>query len=362
MGLVLLLLSTLARAGPCETDEWWQSPVSTELAPVRHQHFLRHRELMTEASSGRGASPVFRASWSRMDAELAMQSRGFDPVSLTDVERSRYKDLSLVAGTMAAERFANERVDESDVLSGVRVGVRTVIGPNVVLTRQEEGVKLSTNDTPMHRYPRHSRARLQEPEWVGRPASLRFGAGSSFVDADEEDLETDIGVAWRAYVLGYRWGVDAFRIAVDVVELYPSHRDAFGWSGAWSFLVRERLVDQLAATGELSSAAGSWAPSEASTGLNYQLFPNDRRWLLRSTYTYTLPTLEVAAEHSAELRLVYNGGWSTPTAPDRWPRGQPTDAAPTWYADIPERGPAPPRLIASCPGSEDPRPERVADH
>ena len=342
---MLPLLTALALAEPCET---WAAHPAVELAPVRQRPALRHRELMAAVSSGRGASPMYRSPWSRMDADLALQAHGFDPVLLSDSEASRYKDLSVVAATMAAERYANERIDDSDVLSGVRMGVRTVIGPNLVLRREPEGLELAANQQPMHRYPKHTRARLSEPGLGQRPSTLRLGAGTSLVDFEEEDLQTDIAVAWRAYVLAERWGLDAFRVAVDVADLQPSQRNALSWSGAWNVQVRERLVDGVTATGELRSVQGSWMPSEARGGLNVQFLPENNRWLLRSTYSYTLPGVE-SAEHRVDLRVVYNGRWNMPTSPRRWPKGQPVGAEPTWFAETPARGPVmDPIRTASC--------------
>ena len=271
-----MVLASLAAAEPCD-----ELAVSVPLVPVRNHRVARHRELMADVSSGRGASPVYRVPWSRMDAELALQAYGHDRAPMNEADQARYKDLSLVAATMAAERLANEWIDDSEVLSGVRTGARTVVGPNLVVTRQDEGLKLSANERPMHRYPKHTRARLQEPGRPGpRPPTLRLGAGTSLVDRDEEDLSTDIGVAWRAYVLGERFGFDAFRVAVDVADLTPSRRKPVGWSGAWSVQVREGLVGPLSATGELSSLPGAYMPSRARTGLNLQVIPNNRRWLL----------------------------------------------------------------------------------
>lgn len=345
---MLFALPALALAEPCESSDWLAEPVSTALAPVRTQPLLHHRELMAQVSAGPGASPMYRVAWSRMDAELALQSHGFDAPTFSDADASRYKDLSIVTATMAAERFANEWIDDSEVLSGVRIGVRTVVGPNLVLTREDDSVKLAANQQPMHRYPKQTRARLEERSVTERPSTLRLGAGSALVDQDEEDMATDIAVAWRAYVLGERWGVDAFRVAVDVADYHPSQRHPLDWSGAWSVQVRERVASRFTATGELRSIDGGWTPSMAKGGLNYQLSPTSRRWVLRTTYTYTLPAeeRELLAEHRADVRVVFNGRWHMPTAPHRWPRGEDLEGEPAWFNELPPRGPSAPELIA----------------
>lgn len=222
------------------------SELTTPVA-VRPEPVERHRELMAEATAGRGASPVFREPWSQMGVDLALQSYGFEPMVLSERTQERYRDLSFAAATMGAERLLNEWVDGSDVLVGARYGVRTVIGPNLLIEKRPTGARVRLNEAPAHRYQQVRAAQIEQGMGPRRP-SVRLGAGSRLITEDWLD-DGDIAVAYSGYVQLDRIGVDTLRVTVDLASFQLDRRRLAEPSGAWSVQARQRITPRMALVG-----------------------------------------------------------------------------------------------------------------
>ncbi|MCP4806579.1 MAG: hypothetical protein GY913_01040 [Proteobacteria bacterium] len=301
------LLTSLVLAQP-----GWSELETPE--PVRAQPVQRHRELMAEATAGKGASPVFREPWSRMEVDLTIQSYGHEAMWLPDGTQERYRDLSFAAATIGVERLVNEWVDQSDVLVGARYGVRSVIGPNLVVEKRAKGARVRVNEMPQHRYGKVRSAQLERPELGPKIACVRVGAGSRLLTEDFLADEGSIGVAYGAYVQVDKIGIDALRVNVDVASLQLDRRRIADPSGAWSIQGRQRIAPRVALIGEVRSLTGSYEPDRLRGVASVTPLLTNRLWQVRAISTAEL----ASTERKAELRVSYNGRWHMPTDPGRY--------------------------------------------
>ena len=76
---------------------WWDQPTAVSLEAVHPRYVERHRELMDQASAGRGASPLYRDAWTRMEVYNAMLSWGVSGAPISEDEAARYRDLAFAA-------------------------------------------------------------------------------------------------------------------------------------------------------------------------------------------------------------------------------------------------------------------------
>lgn len=323
--MLFAFLSTALASSSCP-ETWWalSEPVDT-----RPNYVERHRELTWKVTTGRGANPVYRDSWARMDVDLWLKSRGQDGLLMDPAEQARYRDLTFTAATLAAEVLLDELTSRGELLSGINLVARTLTGPTLVVS---DGLSLRPGATS--RYQAQLANRMLEPGSRQPPKSrLVLGAGSNLV-TDTLDLTGSVGWAWTAYVQSTRLGPDSLRVGVDVIQWQPGALDPLDSSLAWRAFGRHNLHPRVAVIGDSRSVPGSWQPQHARSGLEVKVMKK-RRLYVRTTYTYGFERSARPIEHRAEARLMWTPRWRVPvagepapwdTATASWTPGRPPDA------------------------------------
>ncbi len=357
---------------------WWREPVVLELEPAGPDYIGRHRQLMDARAAGRGANPTFRAPWTRMEAHWAMVSAGDEAgLLISQEEASRYRDLALVAATMASQDLLNETIDRSDVLRGMRTALRSVTSPSVQLRKEAgEGLVLRASQAPAVQRGALIAAAIAEPNApVGgavRPTPSPPGSGEArparrsvraeppprprlnmgFAGGASTGAVTDgtgaptgdvtLTLAWSAYIQARDLGVDALRLSGSVLSWEPFSPDSVVapfQSSAWTLSARERFLPRWTALADARSVSGQLALDTVRPGLAWQVIGHNPRWYLQGTYTYGLSTpSRRSPESTAALRLFWTGRWISPSAPDEWPLGyRPGYGGPVWPDEPPPR-------------------------
>lgn len=297
---------------------------------------LDHRRAMVQVSSGPRANPLYRDTWTRLDACLALVEQLQDCPALVVEEQDRARDLALAAATVAAQGLVNGWVDEAPVLARVRDLGRTVTGPNLAVERRPDGLRLDVN-RPSPTFTQLEQAQVRELP-VGRapgppPPSLRVGAGSTVRSADDEAAQANTWLALSAWAQTSGLGLDALRLSVDLASLDPGTPEPLALSLGWVISARQQLVPGWTLSAEARSAPGTPSPLLLRGGLAWAPVPAHPEWVLRLNSSQRLPSAAAPAERRVELRVQYNGPWTTPVDPDRWPRGQDAWArTPGWPA------------------------------
>ncbi len=387
---------------------WWSEPVVLELEPAGPDYIGRHRQLMDARAAGRGANPTFRAPWTRMEAHWAMVSAGDEAgLLISQEEASRYRDLALVAATMASQDLLNETIDRSDVLRGMRTALRSLTSPSVQIGKEGDGgLVLRASQAPAVQRGELIAAAIAEPNApvgeAGRPArppresgdtaprhrpslaeppprprlNIGFAGGASTgTGASADDITFTL--AWSAYIQARDIGLDALRLSGSVLSWEPLSPDSVVapfQSGTWTLSARERFLPRWTALAEARSVSGQLALDTVRPGLAWQVLDHNPRWYLQGTYTYGLPTpSRHSPESTATLRLLWTGRWVSPSAPDKWPLGhRPGRDGPIWPEELPPRineatalvrtpaeryadaAPAPPETYAQLDGATKP--------
>lgn len=316
---------------------WWDQPTPVSLQPVTPQYVQRHRELMDRASTGRGASPLYRDAWARMDAHTALLSWGVDGVPISEDEAARYRDLAFAAATLGGQDLLNETIDRSPTLSMARSFGRTLVAPSFEIESGRGGPKVQLAESESARRNAQAAVALQDAPMVRPqgppPPSLRMGSGWALRPLDAEDPSSSFDVAWSAWVLSRNLAADSLRLSVDVVSLPIDDPADSELTLSWSLAAREQLVDGWYLLAEARSLPGSYDPRHLRSGLAWQFLPEDPRWNVRSTYTYGFERETSAgdlrmAEHRVDLRVQWAGPWVAPSSPHRWPLGDQVDNGP----------------------------------
>ncbi len=330
---MLLPWLSIALANSACVEGWWATAPPVDL---RTSYVERHRELTWQVSSGRGASPVFREPWARMDVDLWLRAQGQDGLVLGDLEQKRIRDLTLTAATLAGEVLLEEVVQGNEVMTGVQFAARSLISPTLSVG---DGVRL--NQGPTARYRQQLEARLSEPGLRPPPQrKLTIGAGSSVV-TDELDPDALVGVAWTTFLTSQRIGPDRFRVGVDVLQWYPGADLPPDWSLAWTVNARHAVHPRWALVGDARSVTGAWQPRHLRSGLEHKVVKK-RRVYIRGTYTHGFEQDLRPKEHRADLRMTWTPNWRTPAAdaPAPW-----DEIDPYWNPRAPRSG----SQIAGCP-------------
>lgn len=310
---------------------WWEQPTADALVPVGPRLLTHHRELMVELSSGRGASPLYREPWSRMDSILTLQTynQSYIPLSTTDAERSR--DLAFAAAATGANALVLELIDASPLLSTLDRGRRTLTSPT--LERHEHGLTLVPGKPQLARRPALEEARLLEPGRAG-PKQPRVGLVNGLALRPLEDSDSgDFQLTWTTALLAQNTFIDNFRLSAELSGVDPFDGLPTEPALTWSAVAQEQLIPRWFLQAEARSQPSSAAPLQLRAGLGYQLWPTDTRWMLRANLTYGFVGIDDKdALRRAELRLQWNGPWSAPIpvssplrgtqpgAPEPWPR------------------------------------------
>jgi hypothetical protein len=332
---VLLAWLPIALAGPaCEQPQAgpWQGALASDLQPSRGSPAWQHRELMQELSAGRGASPIYRDPWTRAAVDLQLQAWGQDPLTTDRRTQDWLLDLSMLTAVMAAEHQLNAFVERSEALSSLQLATRSVLSPNLSLVQGHDGrTRLQPPQAPGSRYTRQAQARLSEGGRGPRRPSLQAGLGTYVTTDDGPLLGGDPGLAWSAYVQGERFGLDAFRVGVDMLRWGLDERPP-ELGMAWTLQARQHLHPRLMAGAELRSLDGELEPGLGRAFLQLQPMQSRPRWGVRSTWTVTSE-----GEQRGELQVAWYGRWLAPTRGPH-PIGTRVGAQTPWYLDPPQRG------------------------
>ncbi|MCB9763773.1 MAG: hypothetical protein H6739_28650 [Alphaproteobacteria bacterium] len=320
---------------------WYEQPTVDRLAPVHPTPLLRHRELMDEVSAGRYASPIYRDPWSRMEVHWALASWGVDGVYLSPDQQVRYRDLAVAAAGLAAQDLFNEYIDQSPELVQLRGLVRTAFAPSLELSRTPHGTRVRANDNSPAARASTNAARFDEPppRLGPPPPSFRMTSGWALRSADDNDPEAPFWLSWSATLTARNLGVDGARLSVEVVQLGIDASLPSDLAMAWTFSLREQLIDGWYWQAEARSNPGTWDPRYLRGGLSWQFLPVDPRWLVRADCTYGFERPGRPDERRVDLRVMWNGRWVTPAAPDRWPLGEQLDAPGSTWPAHPPAGP-----------------------
>lgn len=329
---MLAALLSLGISNAACPDAWWSGPSPQDTRP---NYVQRHRELTWEVTAGRGANPIYRDSWARMDVDLTLRAHNQEGLLLDEFEQDRYRDLTLTAATLAGELLLDELTSQGELLSSINLAARTLSGPSLVI-----GDEVQVRPTANSRYQAQLQARAMEPgQRLGRPRRLTLGAGSNVV-GDPLDPTDEVGWAWTAYVAGQRVGPDSFRVGVDVVQWQPGLPDTFDSTLAWRAWGRHNLHPRYALVGDARSVNGSFMPRHVRGGLEHKVMKS-RRVFLRTSYFYGFEQPERHPEHRAEVRLTWSPRWRVPVRGEVAPWDPPP---PHWTPRIP----AGDRPVASC--------------
>ncbi len=387
--LTLLALSLVGLTLAAESY-WWTQPVVLDLTPAGPHYIERHRQLMDLRTSGMGANPAFRQPWTRMDAHWAMIDDGdLTGVYIAPEEAERYRDLAVVAATVAAQDLLHETVDRSDVLRGMRVAVRSVTSPSLMVRKNEydhtevranqargmqnnnliaasiaepncpvEELSAASQQSPRDqqssaygqqspRPPQGQAPARRRPTPLERPTpkpafNVGFAGGvNTAVGTDDmtsgEPATFSLTVAWSAYMQARNVaGIDVLRLSGNVMEWQPlTEGDEPVTTGAWMLSARERFLPRWTGVLDARSVGGQVALDAVRPGVAWQVFKTNPRWYLQTNYTHGLVTeARPEALHTAQVRLLWTSRWSAPSAPDRWPLGlQPGASGPVWPED-----------------------------
>ena len=339
--------------------DWWAEPTADTLNPTLPTYVLRHRQLMDLASAGPGASPVYRDVWTRMEVYNTLLTHNLSPTPLTQDQAERARDLALATAVIGAQLLVEETLREAPLLSvGWRV-TRTFTAPSLELSQTEEGLKVAANQQLRPTYGDLEQARAGElapvlrPPNLGEnatnatgrlnatnatrqtpprrptqppPPTLRLGATGRLTTLDPDREDAPLWYTVNAWTQLSQLGVDAMRLSVDLVQIPLETPQPTDWSWAWTVSARQALSRRVVLTGEARSAPGEWSLQTLRVGVSTPLVPADPAWVLRLSHSEGLtgrgPT---PPERRIELRLLYNGAWRAPLAPDAPPH--PTAAA-----------------------------------
>ena len=374
--------------------DWWAEPTADTLNPTLPTYVLRHRQLMDLASAGPGASPVYRDVWTRMEVYNTLLTHNLSPTPLTQDQAERARDLAVASAVIGAQLLVEETLREAPLLSvGWRV-TRSFTAPSLEVKQTEDGLKLAANQQLRPTYGDLEQARAGELAPVLRPPSLgvnatnatnatgglnatnatrqtpprrptqpppptlRLGATGRLTTLDPDREDAPLWYTVNAWTQLSQLGVDAMRLSVDLVQIPLETPQPTDWSWAWTVSARQALSRRVVLTGEARSAPGEWSLQTLRVGVSTPLVPADPAWVLRLSHSEGLtgrgPT---PPERRIELRLLYNGAWRAPLAPDAWPLGQVPDAPPAW-PQHPGVGPNPTSRKAASPEGE--QAERLA--
>jgi hypothetical protein len=315
--VLFAFLSTALAFSSCP-ETWWALP---EAVDTRPNYVERHRQLTWKVTTGRGANPVYRDSWARMDVDLWLKAQGQEGLLMDPTEQARYRDLTFTAATLAAEVLLDELTSRGELLSELNLAARTLTAPTLVVS---DGLSLRPGASS--RYQAQVASRMLEPGTRQPPKSrLVLGAGSNVV-TDTLDPNAAVGWAWTAYLQSTRLGPDSLRVGMDVIQWQPGALEPLDSSLAWRAYGRHNLHPRLAVIGDTRSLPGSWQPQHARSGLEVKLIKK-RRVFVRSTYTYGFERPSRPVEHRAEVRLMWTPRWRVPIAGEPAPWDA---AAPRW--------------------------------
>lgn len=336
-GMFAALLVAAALAQP---SDWYAEPVASSLGPVRDPFLHRWQDNVSAVMSGPGASPLFRTAATRMDAHWRLTAYDIDTPLLFEQDQRQAMEQASMGALLALQLSTDQIISRSAEFSTIQRGLRTLGGPSVVISQQQEGASVVFNEPT--RSQQASMARLEEPQRVRSAAQatrsppgaqFRLSSGLRVVDVtrtseDGEDytiLRPAISLAADAD----RLGPISLRVRTAVLQ-ERRRQAAFDWRAA----VRVRTLPRVSLLGDIQG--NQEIAERLQTGVEWRL-PVSPSPISRVVGSYRVSD----GEQRVMLQLTFPMQWHIPHDIQRWPLGQTLDA----------EGPAPVLRKVTRPGA-----------